>query len=72
MVKENDEHIVKMVQTLGREGMMVMAEANDDIIDENNINLKIVINIHPKLKDCSWYFTKFQPFIFSRTKSYAS
>ena len=53
MVKENDEHIVKMVQTLGREGMMVMAEANDDIIDKNNINLKIVINIHPKLKDCS-------------------
>ena len=48
MVKENDEHIVKMLQTIGREGVMVKAEANDDIIDKNNINLKIVINVHPK------------------------
>ena len=53
MVKENDEHIVKMLHTLGREGMMVMAEANDDIIDKNNINLKIVINVHPKVKNSS-------------------
>ena len=35
---------------------MVMAEANDDIIDKNNINLKILINVHPKVTHSTWYF----------------
>ena len=50
VVKENDEHIDKIVKTLGRDGLDAMAGANDDIIDKNDINLKVIINVNPKAR----------------------
>ena len=53
VVKENDEHIDKIVKTLGRDGLDAMAGANDDIIDKNDINLKVIINVNPKARNKS-------------------
>ena len=50
-IKENQEHINKMVQILGKEDLSVMAKANDETIDKNNINLKIIINFNPKINN---------------------
>ena len=43
VVKENDEHIAKIVETLERDGLEAHAGFNDDIIDKDIINLKFVI-----------------------------